>query len=178
MFWELTLDAYSDGLLDVIENFEVGELWLGQNPMVRPYRELLRRAMEKQIPIRWLTQPRTVATGWAVLHPPADWRNKRTAENDDSLVLLLKTGKATALLTGDIERNIPVPHEVDVFKVPHHGSRGVKLKVRSPIRVISVGSSNPFGHPHPSSLPALRTDRMGAITVTLTRPPVVRVAAR
>ena len=167
-----------DGLLDVIENFEVGELWLGQNPMVRPYRELLRRAMEKQIPIRWLTQPRTVATGWAVLHPPADWRNKRTAENDDSLVLLLKTGKATALLTGDIERNIPVPHEVDVFKVPHHGSRGVKLKVRSPIRVISVGSSNPFGHPHPSSLPALRTDRMGAITVTLTRPPVVRVAAR
>jgi beta-lactamase superfamily II metal-dependent hydrolase len=51
--------------------------------------------------------------------------------------------------------------------VPHHGSKGSKLKVQSHIRIISVGAHNSFGHPHSSTLPALRTDQLGAITVTL-----------
>jgi competence protein ComEC len=111
-----------------------------------------------------------------VLHPPRDWRVKKAAQNDDSLVLLLETGSVTALLTGDIERNIAAPEAVDVLKVSHHGSRGVKLQAKASVRVISVGANNPFGHPHPSTLPALRTDQMGAITVVLTNPPTVASA--
>jgi competence protein ComEC len=174
-----------DGLLDVIENFKVGELWLGRNPMVGPYRELLRRALEKQIPIRWIVAGDVISMGsrtdeefpkFTVLHPPARWRPKNNDQNNDSVVLLLDAGTATALLTGDIERTIPAPGRVDVYKVPHHGSKGVKLHVEAPIRVISVGENNPFGHPHPSTLPALRTDQLGAITVTLASPPVVVTA--
>jgi competence protein ComEC len=157
---------HMDGLFDVIENFEVGEFWLGRNPMIPRYRQLVERLHAKQIPIRWVTAGQTVGD-ITVLHPPSDWKVRRTAQNDDSVVLLLKAGRATALLTGDLERQISVPDRVDVLKVPHHGSRGVRLKLSAPIRVISVGANNPFGHPHASSLPALRTDRLGAITVTL-----------
>ena len=87
--------------------------------------------------------------------------------------MLLRTPDATALLTGDIERAIRVPDDVDLLKVPHHGSKGVRVRPRAFVRVISVGANNPFGHPHESALPALRTDRLGAVTVTLEHPPKV-----
>jgi competence protein ComEC len=83
------------------------------------------------------------------------------------VVLLLDTGRQTALFTGDLEIAIKAPEFVNILKVPHHGSGGAKLKVRSNVRVISVGANNPFGHPAKSALPALRTDQLGAIQVTL-----------
>jgi beta-lactamase superfamily II metal-dependent hydrolase len=127
---------------------------------------MIERIQDKQIPMRWLSAGDT-AGPFEVLHPPANWKTGRSARNDDSLVLLLKSGNRTALLTGDIETRIAVPAEVDVLKVPHHGSRGVRMSSRATIRVISVGANNPFGHPHPSIPPAFRTDRMGAISVVL-----------
>ena len=163
---------HMDGLFSVIDNFAVGEFWLGRNPMIPRYRELIERLQEKQIPIRWVSAGQTIGP-FTVLHPPWGWIPRRNDQNNDSVVLLLNTGQATALLTGDIERSIPVPEKVDVLKVPHHGSRGVRVRPKAAIRVISVGANNPFGHPHESALPALRTDRLGAITVTLTAPPKV-----
>jgi competence protein ComEC len=59
-----THNDHIDGLLNIINNFRTGELWLGRNSMVSPYRELLRRAMEKQIPVRW------IATGDTILFLP------------------------------------------------------------------------------------------------------------
>jgi len=164
---------HMDGLLDVIENFGVEEFWLGRNPMVPRYRDLIERIQRKQIPIRWVSTGQRIGP-FSVLHPPANWIPRKNA-NDDSVVLLLDTGQATALLTGDIEISIPVPSKVDVLKVPHHGSKGVRLRVPAAIRVISVGANNPFGHPHESALPALRTDRLGAITITLAGRPVATV---
>jgi competence protein ComEC len=155
-----------DGLFDVIENFQVGEFWLGRNPMTPRYRALIARIQEKQIPIRWVSSGQHIG-GFTVLHPPADWIPRPNRQNDDSLVLLLDTGRATALLTGDIDRQIRTPAAVDVLKVPHHGSKGVRTRVRAAVRIISVGSSNPFGHPHVSALPALRTDLAGAVKVRL-----------
>ncbi len=157
---------HMDGLFDIIENVEIGEFWLGRNPMIPRYRELIERIQARQIPIRWVTAGQTIGP-FKVLHPPANWVPRRNDQNNDSVVLLLDTGLRTALLTGDIEGRIPAPEAVDVLKVPHHGSRGVRTRPRASIRVISVGSNNPFGHPHASALPALRTDRLGAITVTL-----------
>ena len=163
---------HMDGLFSVIDNFTVGEFWLGRNPMVPRYRELIERLQQKQIPIRWLHSGQTKGP-FTVLHPPADWIPKRNDLNNDSVVLLLNTGSVSALLTGDIERRIQVPEQVDVLKVPHHGSKGVRIRPRAAIRVISVGANNPFGHPHESALPALRTDRSGALTITLNSPPKV-----
>jgi competence protein ComEC len=155
-----------DGLLDVIENFEIGEFWLGRNPMIPAYKELIERLQLKQIPIRWVSAGETLGP-FTVLHPPADWKNRKAAQNDDSVVLLLESGGRTALLTGDVERRLPTPKNVDILKVPHHGSRGARMDSHGQIRIVSVGANNPFGHPHPSVAPALRTDRLGALTVVM-----------
>jgi competence protein ComEC len=163
---------HMDGLFDIIENFSVGEFWLGRNPMIPRYKQLIERLQAKQIPIRWVSAGQTIGP-FSVLHPPANWTPRRNDQNNDSVVLLLKSGPATALLTGDIERSLPVPEQVEILKVPHHGSKGVKVRPKATVRVISVGANNPFGHPHETALPALRTDRLGAITVTLESHPKV-----
>ena len=142
------------------------------NPTIPRYEELIGKIQQKRIPIRWVTAGQTVGP-FTILHPPATWTPRKNDQNNDSVVLLLKEGSGTALLTGDIERAIPVPDRVDVLKVPHHGSRGVRVRPRATVRVISVGANNPFGHPHESALPALRTDRLGAVTVTLGNSPKV-----
>jgi competence protein ComEC len=163
---------HMDGLFSVLENFKVGEFWLGRNPMTARYRELIERIQEKQVPIRWVSAGQRIGQ-FMVLHPPRTWIPKKNDQNNDSVVLLLKNGPATALLTGDIERNIQVPEHVEIIKVSHHGSKGVRMRTNADIRVISVGLNNPFGHPHPSALPALRTDQLGAIRVTLESHPKV-----
>jgi competence protein ComEC len=160
---------HMDGLFNVVENFQIGEFWLGRNPMIPRYRQLIGRIQEKQIPIRWVSAGQTIGP-LKVLHPPADWISRKNGQNNDSVVLLLKANQAAVLLTGDIEMRIPVPEHVDVLKVPHHGSKGVRIRPKSTVRVISVGANNPFGHPHESALPALRTDRLGAIRVELKNP--------
>ena len=62
---------HMDGLFDVIENFEVGEFWLGRNPMTPRYRDLIERIQEKQIPIRWVSAGQTIGA-FTVLHPPSE----------------------------------------------------------------------------------------------------------
>jgi competence protein ComEC len=163
-----------DGLFDVIANFTIGDVWLGKNPNIPPYQAFLAQLQKRNIPVRWVSAGQRIGE-LTVLHPPANYAVRKTAQNNDSVVLLLDTGKQTALFTGDLEIAIPTPSFVNLLKVPHHGSGGTKLKVKSDVRVISVGANNPFGHPAKSALPALRTDQMGAIQVTLSgeRPQVV-----
>ena len=150
---------HMDGLFNIIENFPVGEFWLGRNPMSSRYRELIERLQAKHIPIRWVTAGQTVGA-FSVLHPPGAWTPRKNDQNNDSVVLLLHSGSATALLTGDIERSIAVPDRVDVLKVPHHGSKGVKVRPKATVRVISVGANNPF-RPSTSSPPCRRSERTG-----------------
>jgi len=122
-----------------------------------------------------------------VLHPgrePVEETQSRA--NDNSLVLRATFGSFSLLLTGDVEveaerRLLKRPRalDVDLLKVPHHGSsRGLGarlLRAASPsLAVISVGEGNHFGHPAPSTLRrlrrfrirVLRTDRQGTIDVT------------
>jgi competence protein ComEC len=168
---------HMDGLFNIIENFKVDEFWLGRNPMTPAYRQLIARIQERQIPIRWVAAGQTIGQ-FTVLHPPANWIPRKNDQNNDSVVLALEAGNATALLTGDIERSIRVPDRVDVLKVSHHGSKGVKVRPKAGIPVISVGANNPFGHPDLAALPALRTDRLGAITITLENRPTVTLTPR
>jgi competence protein ComEC len=161
------------GLFEVLENFEVGELWLGRNPMIPAYRAFIHRAQERGVPLRFVAAGDHLGE-LQVMHPPRQWRVRTSAENNDSVVLLLRAGGQTALFTGDLELPFPGIEFVNLLKVSHHGSKGVRMRVKSDVRVISVGPNNPFGHPHPSSLPALRTDLLGAIQVKLQGPhPIV-----
>jgi competence protein ComEC len=132
--------------------------------------------------------PRTVEVGDARIRVlPSPVAGRSVAQNDRSVVLTVERGAFRALLTGDSEkrelaallRGDAVP-DVDVFKAPHHGSRtGVLaaflLRVHPEVVVISVGTGNKFGHPHPEALAAyqtpgrtvLRTDRDGDVVVSV-----------
>ncbi|MEU8541631.1 ComEC/Rec2 family competence protein [Streptomyces sp. NPDC048717] len=110
-----------------------------------------------------------------------------SAANDASVVLFVRTaGGVTLLLLGDLEpaaqrglvRAYPRLPPVDVLKVAHHGSAhqdpGLIRAVRPRLALISAGRDNPYGHPSPRTVRALRdggarvlsTDRDGAVVVT------------
>lgn len=101
--------------------------------------------------------------------------------NEDSVVLFLRYGETTMLLTGDAladaESQWPVG-AIDVLKVGHHGSDTSTswnlLRQTTPsTAIISVGSENDYGHPSPFVLDRLvrnganvfRTDRDGDVVV-------------
>ncbi|MFJ7955101.1 ComEC/Rec2 family competence protein [Streptomyces sp. NPDC096319] len=106
--------------------------------------------------------------------------------NDASVTLLVRAaGGLSLLLLGDLEppaqralaRAHPELGAVDVLKVAHHGSAyqdpGLIRAVRPRLALVSAGRDNPYGHPSPRTLEALRaggarvlrTDRDGAVAV-------------
>jgi competence protein ComEC len=107
----------------------------------------------------------------------------RKAENDRSLVFLLKSKARTFLFTGDLpsklEKKLPEA-KADILKAGHHGSRYSSsldfLKMLGPkMCVVSVGKINSYGHPNPEALARmkeahcaiLRTDVLGDITIEI-----------
>ena len=105
--------------------------------------------------------------------------------NDRSVVLRVRHGEVTVLLTGDVEedgrggaaRSGSGP--VTVLKAPHHGSRtsstrGLARAARPRYVVFCVGRRNRFGFPHPEVVEryrraghasVCRTDLDGAVTL-------------
>ncbi len=108
--------------------------------------------------------------------------------NDASVALLVRTGGLRLLLLGDLEPpaqqalvRSPAAADlagVDVLKVAHHGSAYQEpelLRLAAPrVALVSAGADNPYGHPAPATVAALRaggaavlrTDRDGALAVT------------
>lgn len=118
-------------------------------------------------------------------------------ENNDSLVILITYGNTRFLFTGDIEYSgqkrlvdryaagRDAEFNLDVIKMPHHGSWGKSVGVNDndlnrlitafdpEYAVISVGKGNRYGHPHKETLELLqqaevevfRTDINGDIIV-------------
>jgi len=87
--------------------------------------------------------------------------------NDASIVLRLDYEQVSFLFTGDINGDQPDYVEsylvdnwdvdVDVLKVPHHGSKYSSTnyfldEVTPAVSVICCGINNPYGHPHPETL--------------------------
>ncbi|MGW1585718.1 ComEC/Rec2 family competence protein [Streptomyces sp. NPDC002386] len=133
------------------------------------------------------------ALSWRVLWPPGAPAPGRTTApepdgpNDASVVLLVRSGGLRLLLLGDLE---PPAQQallrspaaagiagVDVLKVAHHGSAYQDpdlLRLAAPrVALVSTGADNPYGHPAPVTVAALRaggatvlrTDRDGAVAV-------------
>ncbi|MDD2858453.1 MAG: ComEC/Rec2 family competence protein [Candidatus Nanopelagicales bacterium] len=120
---------------------------------------------------------------WEVLWP-ARVIDAGSRPNNASVVLLMHVGSLDLLLSGDVEPEAQAaimaahrPVDVDVAKVPHHGSRyqdpGFAAWTGARIALISVGQGNDYGHPASSTVAAwqaagarvLRTDELGAIAV-------------
>ncbi|MER5435097.1 ComEC/Rec2 family competence protein [Streptomyces sp. NPDC002588] len=107
--------------------------------------------------------------------------------NDASVTLLVRTAGLRMLLLGDLEPPAQrallrspaaaAVRGVDVLKVAHHGSAyqdpDLIRAVAPRLALISCGADNPYGHPAPSTVAALRaggatvlrTDRDGALAV-------------
>ena len=133
-----------------------------------------------------------------VLHPPGASDVEAWSSNDRSVVLLLRFGDFTALLTGDAEAQAEASlvradgtWPVDVLKVGHHGSSTSTtprfLERAAPeAAVISVGQGNRYGHPAPEVLTRLeasgariyRTDEDGTLTIRARREGTFEVHAR
>ncbi|GAA3806681.1 ComEC/Rec2 family competence protein [Streptomyces chiangmaiensis] len=143
---------------------------------------------------------RTGALDWHVLWPPPSSRLRSSREvppsdpapppggpNDASIALFIRSAGLSLLLLGDLEPPAQLAMArsptgaglgtVDVLKVAHHGSAyqdpELIRRVAPRIALISCGKDNPYGHPAPRTVAALRdegalvlrTDEDGAIAV-------------
>jgi len=150
------------GLPSIMLNFRPRELWTGANPPA----ELLELARRLGIPAAQkhahMYPGGRIERSGATLEilAPADDYLAQKPGNNDSLVLRIRYGSRSFLLTGDMERGIEaglvaagVDLKADVLKVGHHGSRTSStlpfLEAVSPsVALISAGFENSFGHPH------------------------------
>jgi competence protein ComEC len=183
--------AHSDhmgGMAAVLRNFRPHELWVGHNPPIPAYRELLSEAATLGITVRSLSSGDTMTLGAATVHvlaPAPGYQAGDSASNNDSLVLHLSYAGHSALLEGDAEApsetamlSLP-PGDLasDLLKVGHHGSKTSTIppflaRVAPRLAVISVGPFNSYHHPRWETLQKLqvegartwRTDLLGIST--------------
>ncbi len=118
----------------------------------------------------------------AIVHPTAGWSRWGEDLNEDSVVLVVRSGPFAAVFPGDagfpVERRIgSAIGRVDVLKVGHHGSRtatGMPWLAQLAPRVAVVSSGvNRYGHPAPETLGRLaagrvsvwRTDADGTVSI-------------
>jgi competence protein ComEC len=178
------------GALSLMRDFAPREIWYGTYVNNHePTMKLQALAASRRTAWRWLQDGDRLEAGGVELrvhHPaPADWQRQKV-RNDDSLVIELRYERVSALLTGDIGREVEqslVPAldllPTVILKSPHHGSATsssddfiTKLKPR--IVLISCGRANPYGHPVPrvleryrnASAQIYRTDLDGQIELT------------
>ncbi|HVR63337.1 MAG TPA: DNA internalization-related competence protein ComEC/Rec2, partial [Polyangia bacterium] len=182
------------GLPWILRRFPVRALWTsgddGKNPA---YQRLLAIARARQIA---LDAPARAALGPAVVEPLGPWLDGRIAAppgmsvNDASLVLRIDFAGRSLLFPGDLEAagegelvgqaTAGQSVRADVLKVPHHGSRTSSSDelldaVAPSLAVASLGWQNRFRFPAPEVVARyagrrirwLRTDRAGAVTVTV-----------
>jgi competence protein ComEC len=179
------------GLTAILENFKVGELWIGREVKSRALAELEATAKQRGTQIKYETRGQTFlfdGVEGQFLWPeiPAS-EIAPSAKNNDSLVLRLKFGDRTLLFPGDAEKaaerailseNDKANMHSDILKIGHHGSKNSTMPnflsaVNPQIAIISSGEGNPYGHPSPEVLDrletagvrTLRTDTNGAIHI-------------
>ena len=176
------------GLPTVLKNFHPAELWVAPSPPVRAYIDLIAQAKEYRIDVLRRVAGDKFDFGGAhfeVLAPPSDAYLAPKRVNDESMVLKIGFGAASALLEGDAERreeNLIAPQiaAVNVLKVAHHGSSTSSIPalidaIRPQFALISVAKFNRYGHPRAEVLARLgdagtctfRTDYEGAISFYL-----------
>ena len=181
-------DDHIGGLTAAVTDFHPAQVWTGATSENPAWQRLRAHALQQGARILALSAPAHFTYGGAefdVLAPFADYVPAESPHNNDSLVMRVRYGARSFLLTGDVERPIeremlaeePVP-PTDVLKVAHHGSHTSStedfLNAAHPaFALISVGLDNSYGHPNRDVLTRLedrhiavfRTDLQGLITV-------------
>jgi competence protein ComEC len=178
------------GLVGVLEKFPVALVALtGDQHATQIYERLLRDIRDKNVNALQVRTGTTIpfdpAVKLEVLGPDDAFVNQPDT-NNGSIVIKLTYGQTSFLLTGDAElaeNQAILQHGADVrstvLKLGHHGSSTSTNEswlraVQPQLGIISSGKDNPFGHPHAEviqalnnlSIPYIRTDEHGTITVT------------
>lgn len=177
------------GLLHVLERYEVGLVLLPRAAHTSQLQaSWLQLLLERSVPYRFAWAGQRLATGDLSLQflwpspTEAAGAAAKADINNASVVTRADYRGLTFLLTGDAEarterllaeesRNLL---DVDVLKVGHHGSNSsthpALLAAATPAAaVVSVGTDNRFGHPHPavlerlSNVPLWRTEQHGSV---------------
>ncbi|MDN6196216.1 MAG: MBL fold metallo-hydrolase [Atopostipes suicloacalis] len=176
------------GLVEVVENFEIGEIYLPDKQHTTiVFEDLLLAIKEKGYSIKKAEAGKTLfeeeGLMMNIIAPDAITGSNL---NNYSIANQLVYGETTFLFTGDAEKKSEEkmveshhPLEADVLKVGHHGGDTSSIdsflaEVRPDYAVISVGEGNQYGHPHPKVLERLRKydaeiyriDQEGTIIVT------------
>lgn len=176
-----------DGLNDVVKNFKVRAALVGRAPPGDLAFTLFAQTLRnRETPLQIVNAGDVLKFGQVqidVLWPPRATEDA-PSRNNDSVVLRVKYGERTFLLTGDIEKPTEELLRLDqmrsdVVKVPHHGSRSSSTDafvaaVQPSVAIISVGRTSMFGHPHAevverwraAGAQVLTTGDSGMITVT------------
>ncbi|MFQ5596993.1 MAG: DNA internalization-related competence protein ComEC/Rec2 [Nitrospiria bacterium] len=187
------------GFSDLIRRFEVGEVWTNGQINDSPAFQALGASIRKHgVLHRMMSKADGVMNieGCLLrfLNPGVKASFRGESANNRSLVLHLgcpsfARGAFSILFTGDIEKAMETmlvetssSLHSEVLKVPHHGSRSSSSRpfisaVSPGIVVLSAGAGNPYRHPHPEILShyqaagaeIFRTDRHGAVTISLER---------
>lgn len=178
-----------EGLNAVANNFAVRAALVGRTPSSdAEYERFAATVSLNRVPIQLLSRGdelRIGGVGIEVLWPPASSDPNAPSRNNDSVVLRLRYGERSILMTGDIETRTEYSLagmddlQCDVVKVAHHGSRTSSTgpfvdATRPTLALISVGLNSIFGHPVPavverwklSGARVMTTGESGTITVS------------
>ncbi len=181
-------DDHAGGIPAILNDFEVGELWVGATPPSEIWTRIQTKAKERGVPIRRLARGAELRFGEAriqILEPSPGYVPGPKPGNNDSLVMRVAYRSRSLLLTGDMEKAVEAAFietgswpRADILKVGHHGSQTSSTpefldQVRPALAVISDGYGNLYGHPHRITLDhlkerrilTLRTDEQGLISV-------------
>jgi competence protein ComEC len=179
-----------DGLNDVAQNFRVRGAMVARTPADDPeYARFAATMKEAGVPVDQIGAGDVLhfgAVSAAVLWPPPIRDEKAPSRNNDSIMLLVRYGEKSFLLTGDIEKQgeTAVLREgidlgTDLVKVAHHGSKTSSIEAfvaatHPSLAIISVGRTSMFGHPNKevverwraSGAEVMTTGQRGTISVT------------
>lgn len=178
-----------DGLNDVARNFRVRGAIVARTPANdAEYARFAGTMNEAGVPVEKIGAGDVLRFGEvsaAVLWPLATQDENASSRNNDSILLLVRFGEKSFLLTGDIEKEGEtavlregISLKSDVVKVAHHGSRTSSIEAfigasRPSLAIISVGRTSMFGHPHrdvverwrASGAEVMTTGRRGTISI-------------
>jgi len=175
-----------DGLNDVLKNFTVRAALVGRAPANDPeFAKFAQTIAETQTHLETIQAGDVIRFGEvevSAFWPPSEGIG---SDNNDSVVLRIKLGDRSILLTGDIEKAAErslitsTQLKTDVVKVPHHGSKTSSTTdfvqaTKPTYAIISVGRNSMFGHPHKdvvdrwqaNGATVFTTGHSGTITVT------------
>ena len=180
-----------DGLGAVLRSFKVEAALVARAPSGdAEFLRFANAARESGVPVYLVgrgDRMRFGAVTLEVLWPPAaEGAADAPSANNDSIVLRLRLGRRTILLTGDAEADaeralVSAGDDLacDVLKVAHHGSRTSSTQTfvnatRPALAVVSVGRDSSYGHPHAEILArwrdagafVLTTGGRGTVTVS------------